>query len=317
MRILVTGGAGFIGTALCHRLVALGHDVRVLDIMKHGQTALRLPDVVEVYKGGVRDTSLVDKLTKGCDRVVHLASIAGVGSVEASPIRTMRVGFVGADNVLSAAARHEVGGVLLFSSSEVYGTHAVRQYEVSPTPIPAPSHPRWGYAAIKLAAEHLAFAYYTERGLPTASFRIFNTYGPGQLGEGCVRNFIDAALQDKPLIVRGDGSTRRAWCYVDDVVDATVRALKRFPSISGQSLNIGNPHEVHTTLDLAVQVQKLFPQVEIKFVDGSPACGDVQVRIPAVHKASVMLDWEPTTSLAEGLRRTVTASSEYDVADCV
>lgn len=311
MVILITGGAGFIGSALTSRLLADGHDVRVLDNLRHGEAHGRLPSDVEFIEADVRDVAAVKAAAgRGCDRIVHLASIAGVKSVSSTPIDTMAVGFDGANNVFRAALENNVEGVLCFSSSEVYGTHVGGIPEDAPTPIPPPSDRRWGYAAVKLATEHLARAYSYAHALPVVSFRIFNTYGPGQLGDSAVHNFVRAMKAGEPLIIRGDGASVRTWCYIDDTIEATVRVLERLPDLGGEVFNIGNPYTVRTTKELAEMVSYLGEhwapmsrrEVRCEYVEGG---SDVRIRIPNIDKAKELLLWEPKIDLFEGLKRTI------------
>lgn len=304
MVILLTGGAGFIGSAIARKLLEVGHDVRILDIMRHGD-AHDVPEGAKLIEGDVCDPTLVHGAAKGADFILHLASIAGVGTVNANPIRTMRVGFEGVRNVLEAAGDQHVRGVLCFSSSEVCGVRTADVAETEPTPVPAPSDVRWGYAAIKLAAEHLAYAYHT-RGVPAATFRIFNTYGPGQLGEGAVRNFVRACATGEPLVVRQGGVSIRSWCYVEDVVAATLRAIERMSAVSGEVINIGNPDTVRTTLELAKLVRMLWGEAAppIIFESGTT---DVHVRVPNIKKATKLLGWTPYVGLEDGLMRTMEA----------
>ena len=304
MVILLTGGAGFIGAALARKLLLLGHEVRIMDIMRHGENH-DAPEGAELIVGDVCDREAVQEAARGVDYIVHLASIAGVGTVGARPVRTMQVGFEGTHNVLRAATDQDVEGVLCFSSSEVYGTHTKYAREDEPTPVPPANDVRWGYAAVKMAAEHLSFGY-AAVGLPVVTFRIFNTYGPGQLGEGAVRNFVRACAAGEPIVVRGDGSSIRTWCYIDDVTTAAVRALGKAGEFPGQVFNIGNPRTVSTTLDLAKLVRELWdaPVPELVFAKNTT---DVHVRIPNIDKATKLLGWTPQTDLVQGLLLTMKA----------
>src|SRR5213079_3166998 len=157
------------------------------------------------------------------------------------PVRTMRVNLIGTYNVLEAAlaTKETVERLIEFSTSEVFGTYAFRVDETSATTQGSVGEARWTYAVSKLAGEHMAHAYHQEFGLPTASVRPFNVYGPGQIGGGAIRAFIEAALAGHDLTIHGDGSQIRAWCYVDDMVEALLLALERDEAV-GETFNIGN-----------------------------------------------------------------------------
>jgi UDP-glucose 4-epimerase len=162
---------------------------------------------------------------------------------------------------------------------------------------------RWTYAVSKLAGEHMAHAYYDEFGLPTCSIRPFNVYGPGQIGGGAIRAFIETVLAGEDLIIHGDGSQVRAWCYVDDLVDALLLVLER-PEAVGEVFNVGNERSVLTILDLAQRIRELMgADAEIKFRPLHYT--DVEMRIPNVDKARTLLGWEPKVDLEEGLARTI------------
>lgn len=307
MLILVTGGAGFIGSHVVRKLRAEGHKVRVLDSCVHGGDQVESLDTAEAL-GDVRDPSAVSEAAYGVDFIVHLASIAGVGSVGRDPVRTMDVIQTGTRNVLNAALA-EAAGVLNFSSSEVYGTHAACVKETDPTPLPPPTHTRWGYGAAKLAAEHLCRAYYEHHGVPVCSFRIFNTYGPGQLGDGAVHNFVRAALAGEAFAIRGDGAAVRTWCHVSETVRAVQAVIERMDRtklrpLGGQVFNIGNPYELASTMMLADSVSRACGQ-KFAIREPMPGVADVRVRIPDISKAAELLEWEPIVPLAVGLEDTV------------
>src|ERR687887_596361 len=243
-RILITCGAGFIGPTLARRLVD-GNQVVALDNLHLdvlANTALADHPNFELHRADVLDGDTVRELAHGATHIVHCAAIAGVDTVRESPVRTMRVNMVGTYNVLEAAlaTADTLERLVEFSTSEVFGTHAVNAREGNVTTIGSVGEARWTYAVSKLAGEHLAHAYHDELGLPTVTVRPFNVYGPGQIGGGAIRAFIEAALRGDNLTVRGDGSQIRAWCYVDDMVEA-VRLCLEHPNAIGQSYNVGNP----------------------------------------------------------------------------
>jgi len=190
-----------------------------------------------------------------------------------------------------------------FSTSEVFGTHAYNVSEGQVSTIGSVGEARWTYAVSKLAGEHMAHAYHDELGLPTVTVHPFNVYGPGQIGGGAIRAFIEAALAGDDLTVRGDGSQIRAWCYVSDMVSGVLACLER-PEAVGQAFNIGNPRSSVTIYDLAQRVKRL-TGCPGEIVFAPLGYTDVELRIPNVHKAQELLDWEPEVELDDGLQRTI------------
>ena len=304
---MLTGGAGFIGTTFTRRLID-ENEIVVLDNLH--RDALAGTDLgghpnLTFVQGDVLDADAVRDTIRGASHVVHLAAIAGVDTVLESPVRTMRVNLIGTYNVLEAAHAtiDTVERLVDFSTSEVFGRHAYKVEEIHETAQGSVGEARWTYAVSKLAGEHLAHAYYHEFGLPTCSLRPFNVYGPGQIGGGAIRAFIETVLAGEDLIIHGDGSQIRAWCYVDDLVDALLLVLER-PEAVGEVFNVGNQRSVVTIFDLASRIRRLMgANVEIKFRPLHYT--DVEMRIPNVDKARALLGWEPKVDLDEGLARTI------------
>jgi UDP-glucose 4-epimerase len=306
-RIFVTGGAGFIATTTARRLVD-ANEIVALDNLH--RDALSGTDLAEhpnftFHQGDVLDAELVAELARGATHVVHCAAIAGVDTVLESPVRTMRVNMIGTYNVLEAAlaSKDTVERLLDFSTSEVFGSYAFRVNETSSTTMGSVGEARWTYAVSKLAGEHMAHAYFAELGVPTVSVRPFNVYGPGQIGGGAIRAFIEAALAGSDLTIHGDGSQIRAWCYVDDMVAAIMLALEH-PNAVGESFNVGNPRSAVTIYDLARRIKRLTGcPGEIVFQPLHYT--DVELRIPNVDKARDLLGFEAQVELDDGLERTI------------
>lgn len=303
MRILLTGGAGFIGTRLAERLVD-EHDVVILDNLH--RDALRfspVQDRVKLIEGDVLRPFDIEVAARGVDVIVHLAAIAGVVTTQAHPALTMRTNMLGTVNVLEQALRLDLDRFIDFSTSEVYGDVAEGVTEETHTVQGPLTEPRWTYAVAKLAGEHLARAYYEEHGLPAVSVRPFNIYGPGQVGEGAIQNFVAAACAGDDLVVYGDGDAVRAWCHVDDMVDALMLILHA-PAAIGKALNIGNEAEPVTALELATRIARIADSdSDIVLRDiGYP---DVHVRIPDTSLARELLDWHPRVSLDDGIASTI------------
>jgi nucleoside-diphosphate-sugar epimerase len=304
-RIFVTGGAGFIGTTLCKRLV----EDNELVIFDNGhRDALRYTELVAhknvtFTKGDVLDYASVKEAMTGCQIVVHLAAIAGVDDVFNRPVLTMKVNMLGTYHVLEAALHHKAERLVDFSTSEVFGSYAFRVHEGDVTSLGAVGDARWTYAVSKLATEHLAHNYYKEFGLPTVSIRPFNIYGPRQVGQGAIHAFVMRALRGEDLICHNDGSQIRAWCYVDDIVDGVLLSLVK-PEAVGEAFNIGKPRSVVTTYHLAREVVRLSnspSKIRFEVLDRT----DVELRIPNIVKAQKLLGYAPQVDLDEGLLRTI------------
>ena len=311
-RVVITGGAGFIGTTLARRLVAENQIVALDNLHRDALSGTELADHPNfaLVQADVLDLERLRELVAGATHIVHCAGIAGVDTVLESPVRTMRVNVIGTYNVLEAAlsATATLERLVDFSTSEVFGQHAFNVQEAHVTTIGSVGEARWTYAVSKLAGEHMAHAYHSELGLPTVSVRPFNVYGPGQIGGGAIRAFIEAALAGRDLTIHGDGSQIRAWCYVDDMVDGTLLALEHQDAV-GESFNIGNARSTVTIHELAQRIRRL---------TGCPGdivfqplhYMDVELRIPNVEKARRLLGFEAQVELDEGLTRTIAWSRE-------
>ena len=305
-RIFLTGGAGFIGTSLARRLVE-DNEVVVLDNLHRDSltgTGLAEHPNLRLVEGDVLDLALVRELAARATHVVHMAAIAGVDKVLESRVRTMRVNLIGTYNVLEGAqAAGTVERLVDFSTSEVFGTHAYKVEETHVTTQGSVGEARWTYAVSKLAGEYLSHSYFDEFGLPSCSVRPFNVYGPGQVGSGAIHHFTVRALAGEDLVIHGDGSQIRAWCYVDDVVDALLAILEHDEAV-GQVFNVGNPRSVVTVYDLASRIRRLAGS-DSEIVFRPLHYTDVEMRIPNVDKARKLLGWEPRVDLDEGLARTI------------
>ncbi len=306
-RILVTGGAGFIGTTLARRLVERNELVAMDNLHRDALTDTDLFDHPNLTfrHGDVLDAELVRELAQGMTHIVHCAGIAGVDTVLESPVRTMRVNVIGTSNVLEAGVSTigTLERLVDFSTSEVFGSQAFRVAETSATITGSVGEARWTYAVSKLAGEHMAHAYHAELGLPTTSVRPFNVYGPGQIGGGAIRAFIEAALAGDDLTIHGDGSQIRAWCFVDDMVEGTLLALEH-PNAVGESFNIGNARSAVTIFDLAQRIKRL-SGCSGEIVFRPLHYTDVELRIPNVDKARELLGFEAGVELDDGLARTI------------
>ncbi|NUN13252.1 MAG: SDR family NAD(P)-dependent oxidoreductase [Myxococcales bacterium] len=306
-KVLITGGAGFIGTSLAKRLLADGNEVTLFDNLH--RNAMKRTDLVDHKRvkfvlGDVMDREALGDAMRGCQIVVHMASIAGVDTVMRMPVETMRIGLIGTYNALEIACQSDgLERFVDFSTSEVFGRFAYRVSEGDVTQLGAVGEARWTYAVSKLATEHLAHCYYKQFGLPALSIRPFNIYGPNQVGEGAVHHFIIRALQGQSLTIHNDGSQIRSWCYIDDIVDGIVLSLQK-PEAIGHAFNIGNPRSTVTIHELAKQIIRLSSSSSpLNFVRWE--FPDVELRIPNIDKAREILGFSPRVDLEEGILRTI------------
>lgn len=303
--IVITGGAGFIGSTLAGRL-ADRNRVTLFDNLARNtiqHTGGGKHPNVSLVQGDILDPAAIKGAVTGADIVVHAAAIAGIDTVIKSPVKTMEVNMIGTANVLRAAQEAGVKDrVIEFSTSEVFGSMAYRVTEENQAVAGSAGEARWVYAVSKLAGEHLAHAYFREHGMPIVTLRPFNIYGPGQTGEGAIQIFIRKALRNEPISIYGDGSQIRAWCFVDDMVDALMLALER-PEAIGESFNVGNARAVTTIFGLAEAVCRVLgSRSEIVFKP--PLSADIELRIPETRKASELLGFKAKVDLEEGIRRT-------------
>lgn len=304
--VFITGGAGFIGTNLVRRLID-DNKVVVFDNLHRNalsnDAAFSHPNLTFI-QGDVLDARAVENAMGECNLVVHLAAIAGVDTVMSMPTKTMKINLTGTMNVVEAATKvREMKRFVDFSTSEVFGSYAFRVHEGDVTSLGPVGEARWTYAVSKLATEHFAISHFRETGFPACSIRPFNIYGPQQVGEGAIHHFIVKALRDEDLIIHNDGGQIRAWCYVDDIIDAILLCLSRDEAI-GQVFNIGNPRSVITVHHLAREIIRLTnSKSKIRFVPVERK--DVEIRIPNIDRARKLLGFEPKVDLENGLSKTI------------
>jgi UDP-glucose 4-epimerase len=312
-QILVTGGAGFIGSHLVQRLLSDGHSVVVLDDLSTGNLenleALRNNSKLRVVTAKISSCNELERLVSNSQAIYHLAAAVGVELVVRSPIHVLETNLHETELLLQAAAVNRVP-LLLTSTSEVYGKSQQAAFgEEDDLLIGPPHQARWGYACSKLMDEFLALAYAKEQSLPVTITRLFNTVGPRQTGRyGMVLpRFIASAKEGKPLKVYGDGLQTRCFCFVTDTVEALIRLLN-CPAAKGNIFNIGSTEEISIRDLASLVIRILRSSSTIEFVPYSqayePGFDDMRRRRPVVKKLEAATGFRPKTSLEEIIRLT-------------
>ena len=321
-RVLITGGAGFIGSHLAESLVTEGKEVFVIDDLSTGSLAniahLRDNPNFHFTKGSILNSADLEPLVDQVDFIYHFAAAVGVELVVRSPVLTIENNMRGTENVLAAAAKRKIG-LLLTSTSEVYGKSEHESFrEDDDLLIGPPTFGRWSYACSKLLDEFLALAYWHEKKMPVFVVRLFNTVGQRQTGRYgmVVPRFVQAALRDEPITIHGDGKQTRCFCHVTDVVRALV-ALPKQPRAVGQVYNIGSTEEV-SIHELARRVKRLTEsRSDLRLIpyDQAYAKGfeDMRRRVPSIDKIYQLMGWRPTKSLDEILQQTIEFQRAEDI----
>jgi len=311
MRVLVTGGAGFIGSHLVEQLLHRGDEVTVLDDLSTGRLrnldGVREHPRLDIVIGSILDRSTLGWLTEGRERVYHLAAAVGVRLIVEQPLTGMRTNIHGTENVLDAC-RDAGASLLLVSTSEIYGKNAAdRLHEESDRILGSPLLSRWTYAAAKGIDEAFAHAYWQEFGLPVSIVRLFNTVGPRQTGRYgmVVPTLIGQALNGQPLTVFGDGKQTRCFSYVGDVVPA-LRAIADDPRSQGHAYNLGGAQEISIGA-LAERIVELLdspsPIHLVPYEEAyAPGYEDMRRRVPDNRRAEELVGFIPRTGVDEIIR---------------
>ncbi len=303
--IFITGGAGFIGSTLTGLLLDKNR-VTIFDNFSRDSMAtqsFRNHKNLTVIKGDILDAEGLNRACVDRQLVIHCAAIAGIDTVIKSPINTMRTNLIGSANLLESCSHlKNLERAIFFSTSEVFGQNAFRSEESHSTITGAVGEARWTYAISKLAEEHLAHAYAKEKQMPIVTVRPFNVYGPGQVGEGAIKIFIQKALKHETIEIHGDGSQIRAWCFIDDLVRGIGHALVK-PEAIGETFNLGNSRAIVTIYGLANTIVRVLNS-QSKIVFANKDYADVELRIPSIAKAKKLLGFEAEVDLEDGILKT-------------
>jgi UDP-glucose 4-epimerase len=312
-KIIITGGGGFIGTALAERLVDDNKIVLLdtnFDRNAFAFSKLKEHKNIKQAEVDILDAPEVSRIIEGAQIVIHLVARLGVRYVIQNASHTLDVNYIGSSNLLKAVSLNSsCERLIFFSTSEVFGSGAFGVVENGNSVLQSIQDARWCYCLSKLAAEHLAFAYFREKGLPVVVIRPFNIFGPRRVGENVICRFILAALQNKDLTVYGDGTQIRAWCYIDDFCEAVLKSME-FDNAVGEAFNIGNPRNTVTAYELAKKII-LSCDSKSQIVFESPDFADIDIRVPNTSKARDILGYVPKVELEEGLLRTIEWFKEH------
>ncbi len=314
MKVLITGGAGFIGSHLCEKLLKLGEEVTVLDNLSTGRyenvAHLKKNRKFNLVVGSILDEELVNKLCEKAEAIFHLAAAVGVELIVKHPLESLITNIKGSEIVLDMAQRYNKR-VLITSTSEIYGKNINGPLKEDDDRIlGSPLKSRWGYSTAKAVDEILAYVYWKEKGLPTIIVRLFNTVGPRQSGAYgmVIPRFVTQALKNEPLTVHGDGNQSRCFLHVQDAVDALVKLMQDSRAL-GQVFNVGSQEEI-TIKELAQRIIQLtqsrsriiyIPYDQV-YEEGFE---DMQRRIPDISKVCNLTGYRPTVNLDNILKSVV------------
>jgi len=305
VKVLITGGAGFIGSHLCDAFVNKGAKVTTLDNLSTGtrENISHIEDKIRIHAGDIRDPDLVESLIKESDLVLHMAAVLGVDNILKNPAEAISTNFFGSELVLNSASKFGKK-ILIASTSEIYGKSMKQPLnELDDRVIGAPQKLRWNYSDAKALEEALAYYLYLSKNLRVITVRLFNTVGPRQKGDYgmVIPRFIDCALNNKPIVIFGDGSQSRVFCHVLDVVEAILMLVENKASF-GEVFNIGGRGEI-TIYDLAkLIISKTNSNSEILFKPYNAAYSlgyeDMMRRVPDLNKIQKLIPWRPNRNLS-------------------
>jgi UDP-glucose 4-epimerase len=316
MKVFITGGAGFIGSHLCDVLVAEGKEVTILDNLSTGsrKNIIHLEGKIKVIQGDIRDKNLVDSLVEDCDLVLHMAAALGVDNILENPIESISTNFYGSEVILNASVNFDKR-IIIASTSEIYGKNPHQPLsETDDRLVGTPQKLRWTYSDAKALEEAAAHFLFLTKQLQVTTIRFFNTVGPRQTGKYgmVIPRFINAALQNEPLKIFGDGSQTRVFCHVDDAVKAILGLVINNNSI-GEVFNIGGTNEI-SILDVAkLIIEQTASKSDITFTDYQDAYAvgyeDMARRVPNISKINSLIGWSPKLDLKTIIRDVVNSYS--------
>jgi UDP-glucose 4-epimerase len=306
MRVLVTGGAGFIGSHLADILIARGDQVVALDNFSTGSTAniKHITKDFEIIDGDIRNTDLIYDTIKDVDLVFHMAAALGVNTILESPLESISTNITGSEVVLGAAARYKKR-ILIASTSEIYGKNPNQPLrETDDRVVGSPQKIRWSYSDAKAIEEAMAVALHQEKNLQVTTARLFNTVGPRQSGRYgmVIPRFVNAALSNSPINIYGDGTQSRVFCHVHDAIEALLHLVATNKTIN-EVYNVGGAGEITIKQLAETIIEQTNSNSTIEYIPYekayAPGFEDMQRRVPDISKIKDALSWSPQKDLTE------------------